>query len=55
MPPVLEWSVLEGMKALPDHTDDYGDQSSDEDAEIQEPVGSFPRTKDDYASTNKYY
>jgi len=55
VPPSLEWSVLEGMRAPPDHVDDYGEQSSDEDMEIPEPVGAFPGTKEDYASSSKYY
>ena len=58
VPPVVEQSTLEGMRAPPDHTDTYNnDNSSDEDNEIGEPVGAFPGTKNDYASssTNKYY
>jgi len=55
MLPVLESSALENMRAPPDHADEYDDLSSDEDREEQEPVGAFPGTKDDYASTSKYY
>ena len=53
--PVLESSTLENMRAPPDQADDYGEHSSDEEIEEQEPVGAFPGTKDDYASTSKYY
>lgn len=56
IPPMLEASVLERMRAPPDRMDDYvGDVSSDEDA--QDPVGAFPGTKQDYsaASSSSYY
>jgi len=58
IPPVLELSVLEGMRAPPDRADNYeDDDSSDDEHEIQEPVGAFPGTKNDYSgnSTNNYY
>lgn len=55
IPPVLEAYVLENMRAPPDRADDYGDASSDEDSEKQEPVGAFPGTKDDYSSSRSYY
>jgi hypothetical protein len=56
IPPVLEASVLESMRAPPDRVDDYGsDASSDEEAERGEPVGAFPGTKDDYAGSSSYY
>ena len=58
MPPVLEPSVLENMRAPPDRTDDYGgDASSDEDGAAQGPVGAFPGTKQDYsaAGSSNYY
>lgn len=57
-PPVLDSSILEGMRAPPDRPDDFeNDQSSDEDRGFQDPVGAFPGTKNDYAgsSTNNYY
>jgi len=58
VPPVLDASVLESMRAPPDRTDDYGSDdgaSSDEDAEKQEPVGAFPGTKGDYSGSSNYY
>ncbi|TVY22605.1 pH-response regulator protein [Lachnellula hyalina] len=55
IPPVLEASVLENMRAPPDRVDDYGDASSDEDSKKQEPVGAFPGTKEDYPSSYSYY
>ncbi|TVY20056.1 pH-response regulator protein palC [Lachnellula arida] len=55
IPPVLEAYVLENMRAPPDRADDYGDASSDEESEKQEPVGAFPGTKDDYSSSRSYY
>lgn len=56
IPPVLEASVLESMRAPPDRVDDYGsDASSDEEAERSEPVGAFPGTKGDYAGSSSYY
>ena len=59
VPPVLEVSVLESMRAPPDRTDYYGgDASSDEDGLAQEPVGAFPGTKDDYsgaAGSSNYF
>jgi hypothetical protein len=54
-PPDLDSSVLEGMRAPPDRVDDYGDASSDEEDEQQEPVGAFPGTKKDYAGSSNYY
>jgi hypothetical protein len=42
IPPVLEASVLEGMRAPPDRSDDYDSGSSDEDGDAQDPVGAFP-------------
>lgn len=58
MPPVLEASVLEKMRAPPDRMDDHGgDGSSDEDEGAEDPVGAFPGTKADYsgAGSSKYY
>jgi hypothetical protein len=58
VPPVLEPSVLEGMRAPPDRVEDYGSESSDEDGEEgNEPVGAFPGTKQDYGSesSRNYY
>jgi hypothetical protein len=58
VPPVLEPSVLEGMRAPPDRADDYGSDSSDEEREGEnEPVGAFPGTKQDYGteSSRNYY
>lgn len=58
IPPVLENSVLESMRAPPDRTDDYGgDGSSDEDEDAQGLVGAFPFTKQDYSSagSSNYY
>jgi hypothetical protein len=56
VPPVLEPSVLEGMRAPPDRIDDYGSDSSDEEDE-SDPVGAFPGTKQDYGKENSrnYY
>jgi hypothetical protein len=54
-PPVLENSDLDAMRGPPDRKDDYGgDASSDEDIE-RDPVGAFPGTRDDYASSSNYY
>jgi hypothetical protein len=58
MPPILEASVLENMRAPPDRTDDYrGNASSDEDEGAQDPVGAFPGTKQDYSGpgSSNYY
>ena len=55
IPPFLEASTLENMRAPPDRADDYGDASSDEDSKKQEPIGAFPGTKDDYSSSYSYY
>jgi hypothetical protein len=58
VPPVLETSILESMRALPDRTDDYGGEaSSDEDGDAQGPVGAFPGTKQDYsgAGSSNYF
>lgn len=57
-PPTLEPSTLESMRAPPDHADEYGAMSSDDDGETQDPVGAFPGTKDEYTSVgsgSKYY
>jgi hypothetical protein len=54
-PPILDASVLERMRAPPDRTDDYEGTSSDEEGEEQDPVGAFPGTKGDYASSSNYY
>ncbi len=54
-PPVLDASILESMRAPPDRADDYGDGSSDEDEQKQDPVGAFPGTKEDYSSSSNYY
>lgn len=58
VPPILETSVLEGMRAPPDRTDEYGgNASSDDDRAAQDPVGAFPGTKQDYlgAGGSNYY
>lgn len=56
VPPVLDASVLESMRAPPDRADDYGgDETSDEEAESPEPVGAFPGTKGDYSGSSNYY
>lgn len=58
VPPALDTSVLEAMRAPPDRVDDYGSAaSSDEEGEAQTPVGAFPGTKTDYRSesTNNYF
>jgi hypothetical protein len=55
-PPVLDPSVFESMRAPPERADDYGsDASSDEEKEQSKPVGAFPGTKGDYASSSNYY
>jgi hypothetical protein len=54
-PPALDASILERMRAPPDHTDDLNGTSSDEDGEQPDPVGAFPGTKSDYASSSSYY
>ncbi|KAN0099022.1 hypothetical protein V8E51_014685 [Hyaloscypha variabilis] len=54
-PPALDASILENMRAPPDRADDYGDGSSDEDEQKQDPVGAFPGTKEDYSSSSNYY
>jgi len=58
VPPVLDPSILEGLRAPPDRADTYGDdESSDEERDLQDPVGAFPGTRNDYSgsSTNNYY
>jgi hypothetical protein len=58
IPPVLEPSVLEEMRAPPDGVDDYGSESSEEEREEEnEPVGAFPGTKQDYGteSSRNYF
>ena len=58
IPPALEASLLESMRAPPDRTDDTGGgASSDEDIVAQDLVGAFPGTKQDYAGTSgsSYY
>lgn len=56
VPPVLDASLLENMRAPPDRADDYaGDESSDEERPVQEPVGAFPGTKGDYSGSGSYY
>lgn len=58
VPPSLEPSTLEAMRAAPDRADDFdsGD-SSDEEKQGNGPVGAFPGTKHDYSnsSNSKYY
>lgn len=54
-PPVLDSSILESMRALPDRIDDYGGDASSGEEETPEPVGAFPGTKGDYSSSNNYY
>jgi hypothetical protein len=54
-PPVLDASILESMRAPPDRADDYGGDASSDEEEKQDPVGAFPGTKDDYASSSNYY
>lgn len=58
VPPKLEPSIFEAMRAAPDRADDYGsDESSDEEKQGNSPVGAFPGTKHDYSnsSNSKYY
>lgn len=56
IPPAIDSSILEAMRAPPDRTDDYGgDGSSDEDAPTHDPVGAFPGTQEDYSSSSNYY
>jgi hypothetical protein len=56
VPPVLDSSIFESMRAPPDRTDDYGaDASSDEEKIENDLVGAFPGTKGDYASSSNYY
>jgi hypothetical protein len=54
-PPALDASDLERMRAPPNRTDDFEGTSSEEDGEEQDPVGAFPGTKGDYASSSTYY
>jgi len=54
--PVLDSSILEGMRAPPDQPDEVGSNgSSDEEREEQVPVGAFPGTQGDYSHTSNYY
>lgn len=56
IPPVLDSSILESMRAPPDRVDDYGsDASSDDEKDDHAPVGAFPGTKEDYAGSSSYY
>lgn len=56
VPPALDHSVLEAMRAPPDRADDYGDsESSDDEEEISDPVGAFPGTKGEYSGSGNYY
>lgn len=55
MPPDLDPSILERMRAPPDRADDYGGASSDEESEREEPVGAFPGTKQDYGTGSSNY
>ncbi|CAG8975527.1 hypothetical protein HYALB_00012242 [Hymenoscyphus albidus] len=54
VPPTLDLSVLEAMRAPPDRVDDYGSaEDSDEEGGGQTPVGAFPGTKTDYRSESR--
>jgi hypothetical protein len=55
IPPVLDASILESMRAPPDRADDYGGDGSSDEEEKQDPVGAFPGTKEDYSSSSNYY
>jgi hypothetical protein len=56
IPPTLDSSVLEGMRAPPDSVDDYGkDASSEEEEVVRDPVGAFPGTKPEYSGSGSYY
>ncbi|TVY71286.1 pH-response regulator protein palC [Lachnellula suecica] len=55
IPPVLEASTLEAMRAPPDRVDDYGRDGGASSEEEQEPVGAFPGTKGDYVGNSNYY
>ncbi|KAH8674511.1 hypothetical protein BGZ60DRAFT_372572 [Tricladium varicosporioides] len=56
IPPTVEVSVLESMRAPPDRADDYGSElSSEDERDDQEPVGAFPGNKGDYSSSSNYY
>ena len=59
IPPALEVSILESMRAPPDRTDDFGgvDSSDEEGVAIREAIGAFPGTERDYDGPggNNYY
>ena len=56
VPPILDASILEIMRAPPDRADDYGgDGTSEDEEEKQDPVGAFPGTNQDYSSSSNYY
>jgi hypothetical protein len=56
VPPALDSSVFEHMRAPPDRADDFGsDGSSDEEKDEGGPTGAFPGTKGDYAGSSNYY
>ncbi|KAH8820286.1 hypothetical protein F5884DRAFT_41631 [Xylogone sp. PMI_703] len=58
VPPDLDPYVLQTLRAPPDRTDDFSNESSDDEAESQDPVGAFPGTKEDYvkcSSSSAYY
>lgn len=57
--PELSKHVLEGMRALPDRTDDFGGDplSSDDEVSVGQFPGTFPGTQEDYRSESarSYY
>lgn len=55
VPPALEASVLEGMRAPPSSVDNYGEDASSDEEVAQDPVGAFPGTRTDYAGSGSYY
>lgn len=56
VPPTVESSVLENIRAPPGEADDYGkDASSDDEEMARDPVGAFPGTKTDYSGSGSYY
>lgn len=56
VPPTLDASAIESMRAPPSLADDYGkDASSDEEEVAHDIVGAFPGTRADYSGSGNYY
>jgi hypothetical protein len=55
IPPTLDSSILESMRAPPGSNDDYGKDASSDEEVAHDPVGAFPGTRAEYSGSGSYY